>query len=239
MQIRNDYTTFQNKSYHESHTHHITECLHKEQVKEPEGGGGMAPGNQNAGDKSVKYSRDGDIYQMSAYYGTEKTNTKKGMSLVKGLWDALGDEGTEDSHKVMSVLKVNLLSGIHGAAANIKTVFWHQILGRVQSVRTKIKINAGNALKRFGKDKDTFAALTDGQTPSRRRKSDTKEKNRNGQVTAQKKDENIPMKVLVHSHLMDSYSKHGEYCQLNDNLTYQKPGNKTKKKKEESSGIHY
>lgn len=234
MQIRNDYTSFQNKDYHESHTHHITKCLHKEQVKKPEGGGGTAPGNQNAGDRSVKYSRDGDIYQMSAYYGAEKTNTgKKGMSLVKGLWDALGDEETEDSPGVMSVLKVNLLSGIHGAASNIKTAFQHQILDRVQTVRLKIKINAGNASKRFGKDKDTFAALTDGQTPSRRGKSDTKEKNRNGQVTAQKKDENIPMKVLVHSHLMDSYSKCGEYCQLNDNLTYQKPGNKTKKKKEE------
>lgn len=236
MQIRNDYTPFQNKNYHESHTHHITECLHKEQVTKPEDGGGMAPGKQNAGNKTVKYSKDGDIYQMSAYYGAEKTNTgRKGISLFKGFWDALGDEGTEDSRSVMTALKINLLSGIHGAAANIRTAFQHQFLHRVQNIRAKIKMHAGNALKKFGKDKDTFAALTDGQTPSRRDKSAAREKNSNGQVTAQKKEEDIPMKVLVHSHLMDSYSKRGEYCQLNDNLTYQKPGAAQKKKKDEAS----
>ncbi len=234
MQIRNDYTPFQNKSYQESHMHHITECLHKEQIKKPENGASMASGNETAKGSPVKYSKDGDIYQMSAYYAAEKTNAgKKGRSLLKGLWDSLGDEGAESSSGIMNALKGNLLSGIHGAAAGIKTALQYQIINRVRNMWGKIKINGGNALKRFGKNKDTFAALTDGQTPSQRRKSAAGERSGTGQAAVKKKNEEIPMRVLVHSHLMDSYSKKGEYCQLNDNLTYQKPGTAAEKKKED------
>lgn len=222
MQVRNDYGSFQNRNYQESHTHHITECLHEEQVKKR---GGAGAGQQSL-DKSggVEFSKDGDIYQMNiADPITKKASGKSGSGFVKGFWEVLGDESTENNKNVMAVLKESLLSGIHGAATAIKDTVQHQITGRLQELRGKIKINAGSALKRFGRNKDAFTALTGGQTPSERGKYNAKEKNRNGQVTASKKEEDIPMKVLTHSHLMDSYNKRGEYSQLNDNLTYQKP----------------
>ena len=73
----------------------------------------------------------------------------------------------------------------------------------------------------FRRENDAFAALTDGQTPSGKNNSG-KEKSKDGQVTSTGKEDDIPTKVRSHSHLMDSYSRTGEYCQLNDNLTYGK-----------------
>lgn len=122
----------------------------------------------------------------------------------------------------MTFLKENMLDGLHGAAQAIKGAFQFQVIDRALNVREKIKSGVQKTFRRSGSDKDTFAALTGGQTSAGRGKYNTKEKNK-GQVTALKKEEDIPMKVLVHSHLMDSYNKKGEYSQLNDNLTYQKP----------------
>lgn len=223
MQIRNDYTSFQNNNYHESHTHHITECHFEEEIAKKQTGG-LGPAQQTAAPaKAAEFSKDGDIYHMGITSPVTKSNSGKGKSsLLRGFWDALGDEGTESSRNVMTFLKENMLDGLHGAAQAIKGAFQFQVIDRALNVREKIKSGVQKTFRRSGSDKDTFAALTGGQTSAGRGKYNSKEKNK-GQVTALKKEEDIPMKVLVHSHLMDSYNKKGEYSQLNDNLTYQKP----------------
>lgn len=233
MQIRNDYTSFQNRNYQEGHTHHITECLHDDQTKKKEGAGGAGAEASNVQGKTVEISKDGVIYQMSADKAALKeTGKKSGTSLIKGFWDSLGDEGTQDSKNVMTVLKNNLLSGIHGAAASIRGSFQYQVADRIQNIPVKIKEVLKGARAKFGRGKGAFTALTGGQTPAGKDNSGTGKKNREGQVTTTRKDDDIPMKVLKHSHLMDSYSRQGEYCQLNDNLTYSRLKNGRKPQRE-------
>lgn len=232
MQIRNDYTSFQNRNYQEGHTHHITECLHDDQTKKKEGAAGAGVSTVDMQNKTAEFSKEGVIYQMSTDSAAAKrTEKKSGTSLLKGFWEALGDEGAQDSKNVMSVLKDNLLSGIHGAAASIRNAFQYQVVERLQNIPVRVKEVLKGAKTKFGNGKDTFTALTGGQTPSGRGSADARKK-REGQVTSTGKDEDVPMKILKHSHLMDSYSRQGEYCQLNDNLTYRKVNNKRQPRKD-------
>ncbi|MGN0376201.1 MAG: hypothetical protein ACI4ED_01065 [Suilimivivens sp.] len=234
MQIRNDYTSFQNKNYQESHTHHITECLNEDQVKKREGALGAGQSTLDMLNTAAEFSKDGDIYQMSAgRLNPERTGKKSGTNLLKGFWDALGEEGTESNKNVMAVWKDNLLSGIHGAATSIREALQYQVVERIQNIPVRVKAVLQSAGTRFGRGKDAFTALTDGQSPSGEERSGTGKRNREGQVTSTGKEDDIPMRVLKHSHLMDSYSRQGEYCQLNDNLTYRNTRNGRKTQKEE------
>lgn len=222
MQIRNDYTSFQNRNYQEGHTHHITECLQEDQVKQKEGALGAGKGDPGLKNSTVAFSKDGDTYRMTTGQVTEQNRTgKTGRGIFKNFWDSLGEESSGEKQNTWNLWRENLLSGIHGAAASIRDTFQYQIVERVQSIPTKIKAVLQSAGARFRREKDAFAALTDGQTPSGKNNSG-KEKSKDGQVTSTGKEDDIPTKVRSHSHLMDSYSRTGEYCQLNDNLTYGK-----------------
>lgn len=234
MQIRNDYTSFQNRNYQEGHTHHITECLHDEQSKKKEGASGAGQSQQIVQGNDLEFSKDGDSYQMSMdSKAVKKTSQKSGTSLVKGLWDALGDENSGNNKSVMDIINENLLSGIHGAASSLKDRFQYHFMERIQGFPARLKEIVKGAGAGFRRTKDTFAALTGGQTSKKRESSHGGKQKTEGQVTAAKKDTDIPMKILKHSHLMDSYSRQGEYCQLNDNLTYRKTRSGKQPRKEE------
>lgn len=235
MQIRSEYTSFQNKSSH-GHTHHITECMHDEHTsKKLEAGGGPAKGTGQAQNKALEYSKDGDFYQMNVPISQkEGTGRTKGSSLIKGFWDALGEEGTAGEKNVAAIFKENLLSGVHGAADAVKNAFHRQITDRIVYVRDKIKISTEKALSRFSKGRHSFASLTGGETSSKRRQPDRKNREEQLSLSSAAKKEEIPMKALKHSHLMDSYSRRGEYCQINENLTYQKPQGEAAAKKPRS-----
>ena len=233
MQIRSDYTSFHNNNHRESHTHHITECHFEEEIAKRQTGGAGPAQAAVPSSKAAEFSKDGDIYQMGLSSPVTKSDSGKGKgSPIKGFWDALGDEGAESSKNVMTVLKENIMDGIHGATHAIKGAFQFQVIDRALNVREKVRSSVQKTLKGFGRNKDTFTALTGGQTSAGKGKYNSKEKNK-GQVTALKKEEDIPMKVLVHSHLMDSYNRKGEYSQLNDNLTYQKTGSVSRKQNRE------
>ena len=89
MEIRNEYTSFNSKKYHD-HTHHITKCLHEERpVKSEAAAQGAGSGSGTAAGKNVELSRDGDIYHMNASYAAGRRQTGKSKSLLKGFWDAL------------------------------------------------------------------------------------------------------------------------------------------------------
>lgn len=220
MQIRNDYTSFQNRNYQEGHTHHITECLLEDSIKQKEGA--IGAGRDDVSEKNaVAFSKDGDTYRMSAGQPTEPKRTNKtGRGVLKNFWDALGEEPSDEKNGAPNPWRDHLLSGIHGAAASIRHTFQYQIAERVQSVPAKVKAVLQSAGTRFRRGKDAFTALTGGQTPSG--KNSGRRKGKDGQVTSAEKTEDIPMKAMRHSHLMDSYNRTGEYCQLNDNLTYGK-----------------
>ena len=218
MQIRNDYTSYQNRNYQEGHTHHVTECLQEDQVKKKEGSlGAVNKGDFGTENSTVVFSKDGDTFLMDAAAVMAEKKTDTGGSLIIRLWDALGEETSGEKHHTRNLLRDHLLSGIHGAAASVRDTFQHQIVERVQSVPVKVKTVLQSAGARFRRGKDTFAALTGGQTFSGKNNSH-KEKRKDGQVTSARKEDDIPMKVLKHSHLSDSYSRRGEYCQLGDRI---------------------
>lgn len=222
MQIN---TSFQNRSYQDSpHTHHITECLHEEQIAKKKAGGG-APAKSSSGTSVTETSEKDDDYINVIPSVSQKNSGKKGIGAVKGFWDALGDEGTENKKNVMTIFKENFLSGIYDAAAMMQEGFKHRVTDRIQTLREKVKVSAGNALGKFKKNRESFAALTENQTSSGRGKYEAKEKSSQGQVADAKTKDNIPVQIQPHNYLMDSYNRKGQYSQLNDNLTYQKPEN--------------
>lgn len=220
MQIRNDYTSFQNRNYPEGHVHHVTECLQEEQVKQKEGAFGA--GREESGTKNgaVVFSKDGDTYRMSAGQATEqKRKEKAGGGIFKNFWDTLGEETSGEKQNTLNAWRNHLLSGLHGAAASIRETFPYQVVESVQSIPAKVKAvfqSVGAKLRRGG---TAFAALTNGQTPSGKNSSG-REKSGDDRIASAGRKDDIPMRVLIHSHLTDSYSRTGEYCQLSDNLTY-------------------
>ncbi|MBD5500585.1 MAG: hypothetical protein HDR10_05150 [Lachnospiraceae bacterium] len=227
MQINSDYTSIQNRNYEKTHTHHhhITECqFHEEGIKKQAGGG---PSLTNSGNPSATQTsgKDNEDYINVLNSLPGKTSGKKGTSAAKGFWDALGDEGTENQKSVVTIFKENFLTGIHDAVIVMQEGFRHRITDRIPNIREKIKVSAGNAFGKFKKSKESFTALMGKQASSGREKYEAKGKNSNGQVTDEKLQEDIPMQMQPHNYLMDSYNKRGEYSQLNDNLTYQKPEN--------------
>ena len=222
MQIRNDYTSFQNRNYQEGHTHHITECLQEDPIKQKEGALGAGREETGMKNSTVSFSKDGDTYLMSIDARTAQPKTEKpGRGILKNFWDSLGEETSDKKENALSLWRDHLLSGIHGAAASIRESFQYQVVERVQSVPSKVKAVLQSAGVRFRRGKDGFTALTGGQNSPDKNNSG-REKRKEGQISSPGKEDDIPMKMLKHSHLMDSYSRRGEYCQLNDNLTYGK-----------------
>lgn len=227
MQIQNDYRSFQNRNYQQGHQHHITECLHEEKEIKKEGGlsGVLSGAKSQTSNQNIQTAPREENFVASGISretASQKGNKKTG--LVKGLWDALGEEE-------------NMLSGVYAAAASFKTAFAHRIVNKWEYVRERIKTGAFSMLKRFGRGRDAFTALSEEGTPSEEKKAKSKAEKQKGQVSTKRREEEIPMKNLSHSHLMDSYSKTGEYCQINENLTYQKPKafQEEKEKKEEGT----
>lgn len=228
MQIRNDFNSYQGTEYRQSHTHHITKCLHEEEHKKP-GAGGQEPGvkgdafsQNNAEDKSRQ------IFQRS--YGEEApkrdTGVKRGFQFVKDMWDAMGDEKEADGEAALT-LNDGETDGADAASSAVRQGFPHYIVNKWEQVREKVKTALSSALKRFGKGSGAFGALTD--------PGNGKEGNRDPLPEKDKKGTRRTSQVTItaayeDSHLMDSYTKNGKYCRLGENLGYQK--NTSQKKTE-------
>lgn len=215
MQIRNDYHSQQGQAYTQQHTHHITECFHEEKTKKRQA---------DAAGKTASYQK-GDAAKAAVEYvasfsvETMSSNPKKiKQGLIKKFWESLGEEG--EDHAAFD-LKSALLNGIHGAATAV-TNFWDRNMIRpAVTVRDKVKTMPAVAIRQFGKGKEAFGALLSGGMAFGGRKS--KEKHREN-------TEPIKTKRPENHHLTDSYNKSGNYCQLHENLTYQKPKARTEYK---------
>lgn len=246
MQIRNDYTSFQNRNYQESRARYGTEYPHDGQEEKKEGGVKEAAADRTGksggdiGEEARGFAKDGVIYQpgegaadmnASPDAAAGKKEGRSGFRLVKGFWDALGEEKAKDSKNPLIILKDNLLSGIHGAAASVKQTFQHRVIEKVQNIPVKIKEAGKGARAKFEKGKDAFTALTGGQAQEKDNSGASK-KNREENTPPPGNEDGGSMRILKHSHLMDSYSRQGEYCQLNDNLTYSRIKNGKRQGKE-------
>ena len=231
MEIRNEYTSFNSKKYHD-HTHHITKCLHEERpVKSEAAAQGAGSGSGTAAGKNVELSRDGDIYHMNASYAAGRRQTGKSKSLLKGFWDALGEEGGTEGkgHGTMTAFKENLLSGIYGAADALKASFTRRIAVGINRIQERIRTGTQGGRRYFRRSRDAFAALADGRASSNKEQKDRRrirQEPLKDQAFSTKGQRESAEKILVNSHLTDSYSKKGEYCQLGENLTYNKKAGK-------------
>lgn len=223
MQIRNDFHSFSGREYQDSHTHHITKCLHEEGHKQHMAASGM---KQNAADSSSasqtaqRTQQDREPWpDITARKQTHRT--QKGFGTLRSIWDSMGDEKGEEMRGTFSTEKrIYFHSYMEEALMGLRMSVADRIVSKWERVREKIKTNIRSALRRFGQNRDTFGALSD---PKGRftGKKDTEEKYSRRQGTRRKEQELLTA-AMSDTHLMDSYSKTGQYCRLNENLTYQK-----------------
>lgn len=208
MQIRNDYHPRQGQAYNQSHTHHITECIHEETGKKKQGPVvGEMPGYKkgDAAKAAVEYVASFSVEEMSV--NAKKTKTGG----LKQFWDSLGDDGQANSTIDMKQMVIN---GIHGVAAGMQAFWDRRIVKPAVALKEKAKTIPSRAVGGFGKGKEAFhALLSGGMTFGKNRSKERKPK----------EQEEIPVNQPKNHHLTDSYNRSGNYCQLHENLTYQKP----------------
>lgn len=202
MQIQSDYNSYSGISYEQKHNHHITQCLHEEQQAHNKAAASAAGSRK---DTLPSGKSRNDLKEESTYIheeaGRGPVGKKKGKGFVKGLWESLGEETVSSA---------------------IKQIFPYRIINKWENVREKIKVSVSTALKRFGREGAAFGALTDPKGHFRRKREADKQLEENKEKGTRQKEGAIPAAFLSDSHLMDSYSKTGAYCRLNENLTYQK-----------------
>ncbi len=227
MKIQGNYQSYAGKGYEPEHHHHITKCLHEE--KQSRQSGATAGVRQDAQAVSDA-GKSGGQEQVYGDYGEKKEHSgrKRGIGLgaVKDFWDSLGVEdslGTEDKRGSQETHSTGMglrAAGIFTSA--VKQAFSEHLVNRWESVREKIRVAAGNALKRFGRGRDAFGALTDPGTHFSRQGRSRHPFRDKTKKDARQETDAVLSAALPNSHLMDSYSKTGAYCRLNENLTYQK-----------------
>lgn len=228
MRIDNDTTSYSGSQLNHSHHHHITKCLMEEEEgnRRQTGAMGIKKDTYQAGANASQGERDA----IGIGIGTagRSGRSRLGKGLVREIWDAMGDEGTS-TKKGTSPLHERTADqytrGIHGVSAVISSFRQNlssYVVNKWENVRDKIRTGIHTSLKHFGKDKDGFAMLSDAGNQTDGQKG-TKEwkKEADGKGTRISREE-IPTALPADNHLMDSYSKNGEYCKLNENLTYQR-----------------
>lgn len=228
MRIDNDTTSYSGNQLTHSHHHHITKCLmDEESSKRQTGAMGVQKDTYQAG---ASNAAQGEQEAIGIGIGTagRSGRIRFGKGFVREIWDAMGDEGTS-AKKGTSPLHDQLVDqytrGSHGVSAVISSFRQNlssYVVNKWENVREKIRTGIHTSLKRFGKDKDGFAMLSDAgnQTDGRKGMKEWKrEEDRKGTRIGR---EEIPTAYAADNHLMDSYSKNGEYCKLNENLTYKR-----------------
>lgn len=232
MQIQNDYHSFSDTGYQNPHTHHFTKCLHEEEHhRQTSAAGGLRSTALESLSKEQK--NDQEELSLSGFEGKRRAGgLQRGIGRIKGIWEAMGDEGKEDAVKGSFFQSLSQMSHSRengeGVSSLIRLGLPARIVNKWEYVRGKIKTGIKSALKRFGRDQESFETLSD---PKGRfaGKNQAKEQypQKPGNGTREQKPD-IRTAVMEDTHLMDSYSKKGEYCRLNENLTYQKNGKGTK-----------
>lgn len=222
MKIQSNYNSYSGTGYEHNHTHHITKCLHEEKQEQHNGGAAGIKAD------SLSMGNPGEsMKQETAYIQEEEqqhpVSKKKGMGLLKNIWDSMGDEGEEARQGAFSSGSSPMgAKGIEALTSAMKQVFPYRIINKWKSVREKIKVGVNTALKRFGKGSTAFGALTDPRGHFTGKKETDKQLEESKEKGTRQKADPVSTVPLADSHLMDSYSKTGAYCRLNENLTYQK-----------------
>ena len=225
MQIRNDYTSYQGlDSNRHNHNHHVTDCFYEEVARKTESGaGGQISYSAQPEEKRAENPQNVHMALYSAAAG-ESRNTKK-TSWARQFWDYLGDDTNAEGKgmKPSFSIRQTVMNGISSAAAAFHEVFPYRIVNKWVEVRKSIRTHATAILKKFGKNGEAFTALADERMPSGKRERQHRKEQQKEQIITRRGAVEVSIQQPVHNHLMDSYSKNGEYCQLNEHLSYRRP----------------
>ncbi len=208
MQIQNHFTSYSGGKYAYSHSGHIPRSRMEEEQKKQEKSSGV----------SIKEETGKAEPGVSREYGTD-IGKKRGF--FREFWDSMGDSPESGkTEKIPGKEAADSITpnGISAAATALKQRISHYILNKWEAVREKIQVNVSASLKRFGKRKDTFTALSD---PGRRfsgRRGEQRSSEKAVKGAGRAPGPEIRGAVMEDNHLLDSYSKKGEYCRLKDHL---------------------
>ena len=228
MQIRNDYTSYQGmNNSRNNHNHYVTDGFYEEVAKKTESGavgqGSFSPSGEEKKEENSRNSQNISI-ELHTAAARESKSTRK-VSLARQFWDYLGDEKSEGQNTAKNPFSIKqvVMNGVSSVAAAFRQSFPYRIVNKWVAARENIKTGVTAVLKRFGRGREAFAALADGHMPSGKREGQNTGKQQKGPLTTRRGAVEVTIQEPVHNHLMDSYTKNGEYCQLNDHLSYRKP----------------
>lgn len=226
MQIQNE------RYYGNEHTHHITECLHEDRQQRLLGASaGIKMDTFTATDSQGSQS-EGEPYGYYQGAARERNPVKRGLSLVRGLWESLGNQGVAAEnrtnismdHRTDTALSHRAIrSSMDAATSIVRQDFPYRIINKWVYVREKIKVGVHTALKRFNRGEESFAALSDPGSRSGQNRNGKQFMDMGSSNGTRRRNQEPITYLPADTYLMDSYSKTGEYCRINENITYQKP----------------
>lgn len=223
MRIESDTTSYLGNQLAHSHTHHITKCLHEEEADRKSGAAaGIRKDAYQAAEKAM--SEEGSMAaELGAGMRRSGRKTGTGVGFFRGVWEAMGEEGKDKRENILPVFNRDRSGrGVREMLLTVRQNLSDYIVNKLETVRDKIKIGTRLARKRFGKNQDGFTMSSDiGQQAPGNNNRRTWEKENDKKGTRQNREE-LPTAYQADNHLMDSYSKTGEYCKINENLTFQK-----------------
>lgn len=229
MQIQGDYHPHSGRGYEPPHTHYITKCLHEEEhAKNQTGAAGIK--NRAISSPASEESADGESF--TGYGSVSRRSGAKGgrPGLIRSFWESLGEE-KEDGKNKESIYAARdggrkdsetSIAGISAVSAAFRQLIPAAVIARIGNVRERLKAGIGTVLKGFGKREDALGTLSNPGSyfeGKRRGKDALPGKQERGTRQA---DREIITATVSDSYLMDSYSKSGRYCRLNENMIYQK-----------------
>lgn len=220
MQIQNNYHAYSGGEHQKSHTYSMPEAS-----KDPKTGTGTRSGEKGGRALSLTGEKETDAFTHAPEGGQRQEKTaKKGSGALRKLWDAMGDEPGQGNKAPKEGEAVESQREIYGISEVFRQFFFRPVTVRWEEFKDRVKAGADVAFQNFEKKKDDFFALADPKSHFRknfRKKREEKQKSRELAEKRARRQKEI-LTADAESHLMDSYSKSGEYCKLNDNLAYRR-----------------
>jgi len=228
MKIQNNYNGFSGTEYHKPNAQSPAEPFNVSGEK-PRDGAKAAGSMGISAKESPPANEKGQMPSGRGNDGGQKkqeAGLKKGMEFIRQFWDSMGEEnqGTEEASGPVEEgrPKEDAAGGIFAVSSAIRNLFPSYITEKWEEVKDRVKESAGAAFRSFHKRKDAFLALSD---PGRRFRGKKEEKQRRQEGAGRRIRNPRPEGLSAaasDTHLMDSYSKTGEYCRLNENLSYRR-----------------
>jgi hypothetical protein len=212
MRIRNDYTGFSGKGYQDNYLY-----KNKEAAKENDSQADRTkPDGANTENtvyrkRESTYSRDGDTCQITHTVEKETPGENTHTGILKEFWNSLGDEGQTAGTGGQSL---HLMAAFQNIKAAFQNFVKEHITEPVREFPQKIQ-------KILGRQKEMPDSPADGKMAGEGGMPGHSEDGKEKKDKEWKPWEDEALGRMLHtSHLTDSYTRTGEYCNLSENVTY-------------------